>query len=64
MAGNELYYIKVDPLRDTQIEDLNYGYSSFDSITVAFITIFQCVTLEGWIDITNIYMDAYKKRFV
>lgn len=31
---------------------------------MAFITIFQCVTLEGWIDITNIYMDAYKKRFV
>lgn len=66
MAGNKLYYIKddIDVLRDTKIEDLNFGYSSFDNMGVSFITIFQCVTLEGWIDITNIYMDAYNMRFV
>lgn len=26
---------------------------------VAFITIFQVITLEGWIDILNIYQDAF-----
>jgi len=50
--------------RDTQIEDLNFGFSSFDNIIAAFLTIFQCVTLEGWIDITNIYEDAYQVGFV
>ena len=50
--------------RDTEIEDLNFGYSSFDNIYVSFLTIFQCVTLEGWIDITNIYKDAYSPHFV
>ena len=50
--------------RDLEIEDLNFGYSSFDNIYVSFLTIFQCVTLEGWIDITNIYRDAYSPGFV
>ena len=77
--GNERYFIDYSPdclkdpdcpnivktlYRDDEIEDLNYGYSSFDNIIVAFLTIFQCVTLEGWIDITNIYEDAYAPTFV
>ena len=28
-----------------------YGTESFDSITAACMTIFQCVTLEGWVDV-------------
>ena len=54
--------ISID--RDTLIEDLNFGYSSFNNLGVAFLTIFQCVTLEGWIDITNIYEDVYATWFV
>ena len=50
--------------RDTAIEDLNFGYSSFNHLASAFLTIFQCVTLEGWIDITNMYTDAYQSWFV
>lgn len=50
--------------RDTAIEDLNYGFSSFNHLAAAFLTIFQCVTLEGWIDITNLYTDAYQGWFV
>lgn len=49
----------VERSRDTKIEDLNYGYSSFNHLPSAFLTIFQCITLEGWIDITNMYEDAY-----
>lgn len=46
------------------IADLNYGYSSFDNLFSAFLTIFQCITLEGWIDVTNIYEDTYDIWFV
>ena len=35
----------------TFISDLNYGYTKFDWVGGAFYTIFQCITLEGWIDI-------------
>jgi hypothetical protein len=49
----------IDLKRDSAIEDLNYGYSSFNHLPSAFLTIFQCITLEGWIDISNIYVDAY-----
>ena len=37
----------------------NFGFSTFDNIIAGFLTIFQCVTLEGWIDITYNLMDAY-----
>lgn len=33
----------------TYIEDLNWGYTNFDNIGNAFITIFQSITLEGWV---------------
>eukprot|EP00760_Papus_ankaliazontas_P021273 PhM_4_TR18667/c0_g1_i1/m.19829 len=29
----------------------NFGYTSFDHIGWAFLTIFQCITMEGWSDI-------------
>ena len=50
--------------RDSGIEDLNFGYSCFDHLASAFLTIFQCITLEGWIDVSNIFEDAYKVWFV
>jgi hypothetical protein len=50
--------------KDSDIEDLNYSFSSFNHLPSAFLTIFQCITLEGWIDITNIYRDAYDSSFV
>ncbi|CAN0417131.1 unnamed protein product, partial [Ectocarpus sp. 8 AP-2014] len=35
----------------TFVEDLAWGYTTFDNIFVAFLTIFQSITLEGWSDI-------------
>lgn len=29
----------------------NYGLTSFDNILWSWLTIFQCVTLEGWTDV-------------
>ena len=46
------------------IEDLNFSFSSFNNLATAFLTIFQCITLEGWIDVTNMYRNAYNEAFV
>eukprot|EP00903_Cladosiphon_okamuranus_P009702 g9229.t2 len=35
----------------TFVEDLNWGYTTFDNIFKAFLTIFQSITLEGWSDV-------------
>lgn len=32
-------------------EGMNNGISTFDNIFLAMITVFQCVTMEGWTDI-------------
>jgi hypothetical protein len=41
--------------KDTDIIELNYGLTNFDDILMAFVTIFQCITMEGWTKIMNIY---------
>ena len=43
---------------------MNYGITNFDNIAWAFLTIFQCITMEGWTKIMNIYEDAYIQWFV
>jgi len=55
------YFLKadLDLYKDTMIEDLHYGYSSFNSLVSAFLTIFQCITLEGWINVKNMYQDVF-----
>jgi voltage-dependent calcium channel N type alpha-1B len=29
----------------------NYGITSFDNIIFAMLTVFQCITMEGWVPI-------------
>ena len=48
-----------DVYRDTRIDDLNYGLVSFDNVIIAMLTIFQCVTMEGWTKMMYYYSDAY-----
>jgi len=33
----------------TGIEELNYGFTTFDNVVIAFVTILQSITLEGWV---------------
>lgn len=40
-------------------KDLNYGITNFDDIVAAFMTIFQCSTLEGWIEIFYLLQVRY-----
>ena len=51
------------PLTDDQaatyIAPLNWGYSTFDNFAVAFLTVFQCITMEGWTEIMYQLMDGY-----
>ena len=55
----------VDDLyRDTKILDLNYGVTNFDNLGSAFITIFQCITMEGWTSVMYIYQDVANGAFV
>ena len=59
------YYLKNPDLNvDTDIANLNYGITNFDNIGSAFLAIFQCITMEGWTPIMNIYEDAYVPWFV
>ena len=36
----------------------NYGITHFDNVASAFLTIFQCITLEGWTDVMYMVQDA------
>ena len=36
----------------------NHGITAFDNIMQAWLTIFQCISLEGWTDIMYHTMDA------
>lgn len=48
-----------DVYRDTKIDSIQYGLINFDHVPNAFLTIFQCITLEGWTTIMYKYQDAY-----
>jgi hypothetical protein len=46
------YFLPMENLYEEQdIYDLYYGITTFDNIGSAFLTIFQCATLEGWSNI-------------
>ena len=47
--------------RDSKTSELNWGYSNFDHIGFAFLTIFQCATLEGWSHIMYMFQDSYSQ---
>ena len=42
----------------TYTEDMNWGFTTFDDMGRAFLTIFQAMTLEGWSDIMYFCQDS------
>lgn len=51
---------KTIPLdRDSLSPSFNFGITNFDNIGKAYLTIFQCTTLEGWSQIMMMIQDAY-----
>ena len=43
----------------TYTELLSYGYMNFDNFASAFLTVFQCITMEGWVYISYQLMDGW-----
>jgi hypothetical protein len=37
---------------------LHYGMTTFDNLPLAFVSIFQMITLEGWVNVMYNFMDA------
>ena len=56
--GNARFRDALAMARATYNPDFNFGITTFDNIAAGFLTIFQCITLEGWVDIMYVLMDA------
>jgi len=41
----------LDQVCDFYWEGPNFGITNFDNFGLAMLTVFQCVTLEGWTDV-------------
>lgn len=44
---------------EQDIEELNYGYSNFDNFFSAFLTIYNCMSLQGWSKIMYMVQNGY-----
>ncbi|CAH8494838.1 unnamed protein product [Dicrocoelium dendriticum] len=44
-------------------EGPNYGITSFDNIGLAMLTVFQCITMEGWTEVMYATDDVIGDRF-
>ena len=62
-TNGDLYAVD-DLYRDTYVSSLNYGITNFNNLGNAFITIFQCITMEGWTTVMYIFQDVYSPTFV
>lgn len=40
----------------------NWGITSFDNIAYAMLTVFQCITMEGWTEV--LYYVSYRRIFM
>merc|ERR1719353_1183683 len=55
------YFAAYDVLFDDP--DRDYGFTGFQNIFSAFLTVFQCSTMEGWTDIMYRYQNASSEAF-
>jgi hypothetical protein len=44
--------------KDTNTEELFWGFNNFDNLGFALLTIFQVTTMDGWTVLMNIYENA------
>eukprot|EP00930_Biecheleria_cincta_P047048 TRINITY_DN3254_c0_g2_i1.p1 TRINITY_DN3254_c0_g2~~TRINITY_DN3254_c0_g2_i1.p1 ORF type:complete len:2356 (-),score=376.43 TRINITY_DN3254_c0_g2_i1:34-6066(-) len=64
VANAELVGIDLnDWFTEVDGESRNFGITNFDNVGVAFLVVFQCVTLEGWSDIMQMVQDATSDIF-
>jgi hypothetical protein len=41
----------------SSLEYVDYGFTTFDNLFLSMLTIFQCISLEGWTNIMYNLMD-------
>ena len=59
VCGNpSAYGLSLSSDNVTTDAKINYGITTFDNLAQAILTIFQCITLEGWVDIMYNLMDS------
>ena len=56
---NGTYFIRNNINEELRIEELNEGYSTFDNFFKAFLTIYNCMTLNGWSKIMYMVQNGY-----
>ena len=56
---NDTYFLTQDVNSELRIDELNYGYSTFDNFIKAFLTIYNCMTLNGWSKIMYMVQNGY-----
>ena len=56
---NGTYLFKNDINLELKIDELNHGYSTFDNFFKAFLTIYNCMTLNGWSKIMYLVQNGY-----
>lgn len=62
VANSQLEGIDLNDWEDEVFsETFNWGITRYDQLPAAFLVIFQCVTLEGWVDIMYMLQDADSK---
>ena len=57
--NNNTYFLKYNVNEELRIDELNQGYSTFDNIFKAFLTIYNCMTLNGWSKIMYMVQNGY-----
>jgi hypothetical protein len=57
-TGNETED-KIMLLSGNYVGDLNWGFTTFDNLLIASLTIFQSVTEEGWVDVMYQIQDGF-----
>jgi hypothetical protein len=56
-------YNVIDFGRDSYFANFNWGITNFDYIWTAFLTIFECTTIDGWTTLLYMIGDSYSYAF-
>ena len=56
---NDTFFLTQDINSELRIDELNHGYSTFDNFIKAFLTIYNCMTLNGWSKIMYMVQNGY-----
>jgi hypothetical protein len=58
-TGQYFFTPNTDLYGELQIPELAYGFTTFDNIFAAFLSIFQCITLSNWTSIMYNIQNGY-----